>query len=266
MTKKPQLILSLFVCACVLLFGAACAAGLEEEARDSLKSSAAEAGITATPWRITVEGIPAEPEETALEIYRAGGLTYVPLELLSEALKLDIAWDEARETLVINPAETASEGFSLGADIMPDLIKGTGGAFLAYDGAFLMENGFPGLEVLPQATDNRGNVFSRFLALYSRPETSRLEIPLDGEYAVFSADLAYPERFANDRDIFSFEIYGDGEFLFSRELTFGHRVEHIELDVTGVSRLRIVYWSVNPDTVSGMIIGSPQFFKQEGQE
>ena len=235
----------IFICLVSLL--AACSS-VSDEDRDAA-IGAASAGLA----------------ESGADIYRIGGYTYVPLEILKYALGIDFSIHDFTGDRVIDldlGPEIEADGavnFFLGPDLEIDLFRGTGGAFLMFDGEYFFQHDSPGAVSGPSLRDNRGNTHVRYLALFSRTEQPRLEISLDERFNLFSFTLALPERYANDRDALLLNIFGDGRPLYTAEVTFGHRTANVLLDVTNVSRLRITYESVYYGTVYGVILGNPTF-------
>jgi hypothetical protein len=225
---------------CLLLLLAACS-GISDGERDEM--------IGAAMSRL---------KESGAEIHRMGGHTYVPIEVVMQALNvtapLDFSWaDEA----------AAGRELHLGPDAAVDIKRGEGGAFLMFDGEYYFEAESFGSVRGASIRDNRGNTYTRYLALFSRNGRTRLEIPLDERFNLFTFTAAIPEAYTNDRDALLLSVFGDGRALYTREVTFGHRTTHVEIDVTGVSRLWISYESVSPDTVYGIILGNPTFIITE---
>jgi len=215
-------------------------------------------------WVAGTDAVYAGLAESGAIIYRIGGYTYAPVEVIARALGIEWAWDGDMAELSLDGDENEATRFFLGPDEGIDVLRGDGGVLLMHDNELYFWNDSPGSVTGSVITDNRGNTYTRYLALISRTDPTRLEIPLDEKYNLFTFSIAIPEAYTNDRDAFSLRIYGDGRLLYQTEATFGHRPAFVEIDVTDVSRLWISYTSINHGTIYGLILGNPTFIIEEG--
>ena len=202
-----------------------------------------------------------DSEGNPIDVFKINNFTYVPAEIIAEILGLEIKWDEQNNALYIGTIYDDYSGVYLGHGIRHLSYRLFGGATLVYDGVFhaVIDSQFN--EVRPVVRDNAGWEYTRFLTLFSRENTSYFIYPLDELFRRFRADVALPYAFRDDPDILNLRILGDGRLLYERNITMGHVTEKIDLDVTGVSRLRIEYTSVNPSTIAAVILGNPRLVK-----
>jgi len=214
--------------------------------------------------KVVLNGADLDPKDAKgnpVEIFSVNGFTYVPAEIIAEMLGMDVEWDEADNALYIGSPVNEYDGVYLGHGIRHLSYSLSGGACLVYDGNFYAVIDSPYNEMRGTITDNTGREYTRFLALFSRQTASWFNYPLDEQYKRFKADVALPDIFKDDADVFALRIYGDTRLLYVKEITAGHVPEKLDVDVSGVSILRIEFLSLNVETIAGMILGNARLIK-----
>ncbi|WP_433947031.1 stalk domain-containing protein [Paenibacillus sp. SN-8-1] len=155
------------------------------------------------------------------------GTTYVPLRFVSEALGKKVGWEGKTNSIYVGKQPEGKVIYL--TELQPHSTSG-------------YYNNFSDGEVTTNMNESFSNSFLD--DIYSGGVHSADYI-INSEYKSFKAGLA-PDIHWQGKDSYklgSVKIYGDGELLYTSPdiISDATAIENIELDVTGVNRLRIAF-------------------------
>lgn len=173
--------------------------------------------------------------ESAL-IYK--GTTYVPIRFIGEALGKTVEWNGETNTVWIGKRE---EGFDYLTDI----------AYARADGAARTNSYFDNvLTIAGKVYENKG-VKVNLPVTDSQSNHGSIDYNLEGRYTRITGMTGINDTTKNSDATGTLIIRGDGKELASfANLKGGDLPRNVEVDVTGVSKLRLVFESDNVDRLT----------------
>jgi len=199
--------------------------------------------------KFMVDGVQKKPETGNGFIYQ--GTTYVPLRFAAEATGKEVSWDGKNKTIWIGKKEGASVYLSSIEYARADG-EATRTAFDKWNSGD--DKNF----------DIAGTRFIHGLALYLsqyRSGEGTVDYNLNGKYKKLTGHLGIEDDYKNSTAVARVRVLGDGQELYvSPDLIGGNLPIEMNVDITGVLRLQIVFES-DRKSDTGIIIGDPKLFQ-----
>lgn len=173
-----------------------------------------------TGIRVCLDDKELEPKDAngnPVKVFVYNGTTYLPVRAISNALDIPIQWDGKTSSVYIG--------------------KHTGDKPAAYLGAmdhFYKDNFYQDDEV----TDNLGEEHQYCLSA-GQYGMSEIRYTLNGQYTRLTGTMFQEYAYRSGKNHTCYEIYADGEKLWSGTVTGGVRPIGFDLDITGALELTI---------------------------
>jgi hypothetical protein len=197
-------------------------------------------------YRIYVDGcefVTRGVNNEALEVFNFDGWLYAPFEKIAEALGEPVMWD----------ADTRS----LWVGFVPPGMRPVETVRL-YDLNFLSERG-GSWHISERIQVNTGSYYNHFIGrnVLFRDSISSRDYFLNNEYISFSGIICLSFDHRSTWRIALIRLYGDDKLLYtSNNITAGFLPQNFEIDVTGVTILRIEVQHNNPINTTSSSIAS----------
>ena len=166
---------------------------------------------------------PKDANGNPVEVFVYNGTTYLPIRAIGNALGLPVQYESSTQSAYVG--KHASD---------------TPSAWLADMDYF---SGSEKINKSATGKDNTGATHSHCITCYGYDDFDRTYL-INGQYSAISGVLYQPYGYRSDRVSAGsvFEIYGDGELLYSytfNEYTTGFKPLDFHVDLTGVLELKV---------------------------
>ena len=159
---------------------------------------------------------PTDANGNPVEVFVYNGTTYLPVRAVSEAVGKTVQWEPESNSVYLGKHTGEKPAVWL-----QDLDYFTGRT----------------LKVEPTDKDNLGNTRQEVITISGFDNTYLL----NGQYSAISGTFFQRYKYRSNNATSSLYIYGDGELLYSAEITGGVKPIDFYVDLTGVLELRICF-------------------------